>query len=65
MSYLICCYFCQSKTDDLRAPLIEYRRTRARELNVKPYYIYTNKTLEAILEQKPRTIKALLEIGGI
>jgi superfamily II DNA helicase RecQ len=52
-------------TDDLRALLIEYRRTRARELDVKPYYIYTNKTLESILERKPRTIKALLEIEGI
>ncbi|MGM0838022.1 MAG: HRDC domain-containing protein [Bacillota bacterium] len=53
------------KTDDLRSLLMEYRKTRAQELDVKPYYIYTNKTLEAILERKPRTIKALLEIEGI
>ncbi|MFE7062059.1 HRDC domain-containing protein [Sutcliffiella sp. NPDC057660] len=52
-------------TDDLRALLTDYRRTRARELDVKPYYIYTNKTLDAIVELKPRTIKALLEIEGI
>lgn len=51
--------------ENLRSLLTEYRRTRAQELGVKPYYIYTNKTLDAILEQKLKTIKALLEIDGI
>ncbi|MGD6777024.1 HRDC domain-containing protein [Sutcliffiella horikoshii] len=53
------------QTEDFRTLLTEYRRTRSKELDVKPYYIYTNKTMEAILEQKPTTIKALLEIEGI
>ncbi|WP_404448071.1 HRDC domain-containing protein [Sutcliffiella horikoshii] len=50
---------------DFRSLLMEYRKTRARELNVAPYYIYTNKTMEAILEQKPKSIQALLKIEGI
>ncbi|TYS67695.1 helicase [Sutcliffiella horikoshii] len=50
---------------DFRSLLIEYRKTRARELNVPPYYIYTNKTMEAILEQKPKSLQALLKIEGI
>ncbi|WP_241773331.1 HRDC domain-containing protein [Bacillus sp. LL01] len=53
------------QNEDFRSLLTEYRRTRAQELNVKPYYIYTNKTLDAILEKKPKTIKTLLEIEGI
>lgn len=50
---------------DFRTLLMEYRKTRASELNVAPYYIYTNKTMEAILAQKPKSIQALLKIEGI
>ncbi len=53
------------QNEDFRSRLVEYRRTRARELNVKAYYIYTNKTLEVLLEQQPKTMKALLAIEGI
>ncbi|MGD7054236.1 HRDC domain-containing protein [Sutcliffiella horikoshii] len=53
------------QNEDFRSLLVEYRRTRARELNVKPYYIYTNKTLEVLLEQQPKTMKALMAIEGI
>lgn len=53
------------QNEDFRSLLVEYRRTSARELNVKPYYIYTNKTLEVLLEQQPKTMKALLAIEGI
>ncbi|MFC0271843.1 HRDC domain-containing protein [Metabacillus herbersteinensis] len=44
---------------------MEFRTTCSKELSVKPFYIFTNKTLEAIIEKKPRTIMALLEIEGI
>ena len=45
--------------------LIEFRTSRSKELNVKPFYILTNKTLEALLEKKPLTIEELLKIEGI
>jgi hypothetical protein len=45
---------------------LQYLRTnRSKEMEVKPYYVFTNKTLEAILEKQPRTIQDLLEVEGI
>lgn len=38
---------------------------RSKEINVKPFYIYTNKTLDSILEYRPNTISDLLKVDGI
>ncbi|TKD70789.1 HRDC domain-containing protein [Pseudalkalibacillus hwajinpoensis] len=49
----------------LRLSLVEFRTTRSKELNVKPYYIFTNRTLEDILTKRPASMKELLNIEGI
>ena len=51
--------------DDLRSALTAFRTQRSKQLNVKPYYIFTNNTLESILDKKPATINDLLQIEGI
>lgn len=49
----------------LKTSLTDFRLRRSKELNVKPYYIFTNKILDSLLENKPLTIDQLLEIEGI
>nr|WP_304220049.1 HRDC domain-containing protein [Fredinandcohnia onubensis] len=51
--------------EELKSALTAFRTKRSKELNVKPYYIFTNNTLESILDKKPDTINKLLEIEGI
>lgn len=48
----------------LKESLIEFRTKKAQELNVKPYYIFTNKCLEDLLNKKPKTINELLKVEG-
>ncbi|WP_113928392.1 HRDC domain-containing protein [Bacillus sp. P14.5] len=55
----------KQSTEQVRSALTEFRTTRSKELNVKPYYIFTNNTLELILDKRPVTMDALLEIDGI
>ncbi|MGN7297090.1 HRDC domain-containing protein [Ferdinandcohnia sp. SAFN-114] len=50
---------------DLKSSLSDFRLRRSKELNVKPYYIFTNKILDSLLVKKPLTIDQLLEIEGI
>ncbi|GGD09932.1 HRDC domain-containing protein [Pontibacillus salipaludis] len=50
---------------NLKSSLTTYRLTRSKELNVKPYHIFTNKILDSLLERKPLTKDQLLEIEGI
>lgn len=50
---------------DIKKLLMDFRSKRANELNAKPYYIYTNKTLDAIVEMKPKTMDELLKVEGI
>ncbi|MCM3386857.1 HRDC domain-containing protein [Ureibacillus chungkukjangi] len=52
-------------TDDVRLALTTYRSRRAKEMNMKPYYIFNNSTLEYMLEMRPSTIDELLKIEGI
>lgn len=51
--------------EGIKTALIDFRTKRSKELNVKPFYIFTNNTLEFILDKQPETIKDLLEIEGI
>lgn len=56
----------QSDKDSvLKKSLTEYRLNRSRELNIKPYHIFTNKMLDGLLEKKPMTIEQLLKIEGV
>ncbi|QOR67979.1 HRDC domain-containing protein [Cytobacillus suaedae] len=64
-SNIISSYNTTKTSTDFRLLLTEFRTKRSRELNVKPFYIFTNKTLEAILEKRPRNIDELLKIEGI
>ena len=57
--------YTKNSMEDLRLSLTEFRTGRSKELNVKPFYIFTNRTLEAMLETKPVTIQELLKIEGI
>ncbi|WP_078380030.1 HRDC domain-containing protein [Sutcliffiella halmapala] len=54
-----------AQSSNLQSSLIEYRTKRSKELNVKPYYIFTNNTMEAIVKQKPKTFNDLLKVDGI
>ncbi|MCK6207046.1 HRDC domain-containing protein [Bacillus infantis] len=51
--------------NSLKKSLTQFRMRRSKELNIKPYYIFTNKMLDELLEKKPLTIEKLLEIEGI
>ncbi|WP_241494695.1 HRDC domain-containing protein [Bacillus coahuilensis] len=51
--------------EEIKSALIAFRTRRSKELNVKPYYIFKNTTLESILDKRPTTIHELLEIEGI
>ncbi|WP_078429821.1 HRDC domain-containing protein [Alkalihalobacterium alkalinitrilicum] len=51
--------------EELKVKLTDFRARRAKELNVKPFYIFTNNTLENLLQKRPVTMKDLLEIDGI
>ncbi|RXJ02207.1 helicase [Anaerobacillus alkaliphilus] len=50
--------------EEIRLALTAFRTSRSKEINVKPYYIFNNNTLEAILEKKPGSINELLRIEG-
>lgn len=42
----------------------EYRLNKSREEKVKPYFLYNNLQLEAIVKAKPQSIGELKEING-
>lgn len=44
--------------------LKEYRLNKSREEKVKPYFLYNNQELEAIIKVKPKTIEELKSIKG-
>ena len=48
--------------DDLKERLINLRKTRAIELNMPAYYIFTNEELDKLVELKPKTIEELNNI---
>ena len=49
----------------LRGALMAYRTSEARRKRWKPYQVFTNATLDAIVAARPRTRTALLEIRGM
>jgi ATP-dependent DNA helicase RecQ len=52
-------------TSELETRLRAYRTERARRDAVPPYVIFSDKTLQGILERQPRTDAELLEVNGI
>lgn len=60
------CGGCPSALDeDLLARLKDWRTSRAKELKVPPYVVFTDATLLAIAEQRPHDRHGLVSISGI
>ncbi|GAB3872413.1 ATP-dependent DNA helicase UvrD2 [Kibdelosporangium lantanae] len=60
------CADCPSDVDEtLLEKLREWRTTRAKELKVPPYVVFTDATLMAIAEQRPMNAAGLVAISGI
>ncbi|WP_342528279.1 HRDC domain-containing protein [Chryseomicrobium sp. FSL W7-1435] len=51
--------------EELRASLSEFRKELAKRTNRKAYYIFTNQTLESLLDKQPQTRAELMKIDGI
>lgn len=45
--------------EELKNILIEFRKNRAKQMNIPAYYIFTNKELEELIEGKPKTVEEL------
>lgn len=50
--------------DNLKERLTAFRLSYAKNMNVKPYYVFKNSTLELLLEKRPVTVEQLLKIDG-
>lgn len=50
--------------DEIRTNLKKYRLNKSRELNYKPYFIFSNKTLEDLINKKPKNKVELKQIEG-
>jgi DNA helicase-2/ATP-dependent DNA helicase PcrA len=60
------CADCPSDVDEaLLEKLREWRTSRAKELKVPPYVVFTDATLMAIAEQRPADAAGLVAISGI
>lgn len=44
---------------EIRRELIEYRKTKAKEKNIPPCYVFTNEELDKLLMIKPKTYSDL------
>jgi superfamily II DNA helicase RecQ len=53
-----------SNNEYLITELKNYRLEQSRKENVKAYYIFTNKMLDALIENKPKTLVELKNISG-
>lgn len=51
--------------EELREKLIVYRLEKSKALDLKPFYIFTNKTLKELISDRPKTTDQLLKIAGI
>lgn len=45
--------------EEIKNILVEFRKNRAKQMNIPAYYIFTNKELEELIEVKPKTIEEL------
>jgi ATP-dependent DNA helicase RecQ len=53
------------RSGTLRSALRDLRKREARRRRWKPYQVFPDKTLEAILEKRPATVAELMELPGI
>ncbi|MFS0689954.1 HRDC domain-containing protein [Sporosarcina sp. 179-K 8C2 HS] len=51
--------------DELEAALKEFRKQLADSSNRKAFHIFTNKTLDDLLEKRPKTMDELRQIHGL
>lgn len=53
--------YCNSiiSNEELKNKLIEFRKERAKETNLPPYYIFDNKELDKLVELTPKTLEEL------
>lgn len=51
--------------EDQRASLTAFRLHHSRQTNRKAYHIFTNQTLDSLLEMQPRDTDQLLEVPGL
>ena len=56
---------CSPADLELYNKIKEWRKTQADEQNVPPYVIFGDKTLEELVQKKPRTEAELLNVFGI
>ncbi len=50
--------------DEIRTNLKKYRLNKSKELNYKPYFIFSDKTLEELINKKPKNKVELKQIEG-
>lgn len=50
--------------DEIRTNLKKYRLNKSKELNYKPYFIFNDKTLEELINKKPKNKVELKQIEG-
>lgn len=56
--------FCKSDNlDNLKERLVELRKTRASQMKIPAYYVFTNVELEKLLELKPSSIDELKKLN--
>lgn len=55
----------QGSDKEIYNKLKEYRLSKSRELKIKPYFIYSNETLEDIVKVNPRTREDLIKVRGL
>ena len=53
--------YCNHKkeNDNLKERLIEFRKNRAKEMNIPAYYVFTNDELDKLVELRPKTVDEL------
>ena len=56
--------FCQNNiSDNLKERLVELRKTRASEMKIPAYYVFTNDELEKLVELRPTSIDELKKLN--
>ena len=50
-------------SDNLKERLVELRKTRASQMKIPAYYVFTNVELEKLLELKPSSIDELKKLN--
>ena len=52
-------YCSNTKDEDLRKELIEFRKEKAKSMNVPAYYIFNNEELDMLIRLKPKSVDEL------